>query len=154
MLKCALIAVAAIVFPIALLSQTAENNEFVGTWKLNVAKSKFHPGPALQSETITIPSGQGKVEVHEVSADGKNVDWSYPVPLTQGTATPIDGMEGATVTETSVGDRTIEHTWKLPDVTETGHGMLSKNGKTMTYTLKGTNNEGKPVHNSLIFEKQ
>ena len=33
----------------------------VGTWKLNVAKSKYNPGPAPQSQTLTIePSGKGE----------------------------------------------------------------------------------------------
>ncbi len=35
-----------------------------------------------------------------------------------------------------------------------GKGVLSKDGKKMTYTLTGTNEEGKPIHNVLIFEKQ
>lgn len=154
MLKSVLIAIAAIVFPIALLSQSAQNNDFAGTWKLNVEQSKYHPGPGPQSETVTIPSGQGKVEVHEVGPDGATVDWSYPVPLTEGAATPIDGMEGATITERSSGARTVEHTWKLPTFTGTGHGVVSKDGKTMTYTMRGTDSQGKTVHNVLVFEKQ
>lgn len=154
MLKPAMIAAAAIIFSIALLGQTAPNNDFAGTWKLNVAKSKFHPGPQPKGETVTIPAGQGKVEVHEVNGEGKETDWSYSVPLAEGTATAIDGLDGATVTEKYSGDRTVDHTWKFPDATETGHGVLSKDGKIMTYTLKGTDSHGKPIHNVLVFEKQ
>jgi len=32
--------------------------------------------------------------------------------------------------------------------------VVSKNGKTMTYTLTGTDPDGKTVHNAEIFEKQ
>jgi hypothetical protein len=35
-------------------AQTAQNDRFVGTWKLNVAKSKFSPGPPPKSATVTI----------------------------------------------------------------------------------------------------
>ncbi len=32
----------------------------IGTWKLNVTKSKYSPGPAPQSLTVKVePSGQG-----------------------------------------------------------------------------------------------
>src|SRR5207302_7759405 len=51
----------------------------VGTWKLNVAKSKFDPGPAPQSQTLKIePSGKGeKVTSEVVSADGKRTTSTY-----------------------------------------------------------------------------
>jgi hypothetical protein len=32
--------------------------------------------------------------------------------------------------------------------------VISKNGKTMKYTMSGTNAEGQQVHNVYIFEKQ
>ncbi len=32
----------------------AQDNPFVGTWKLNLAKSKFEPGPAPKSQTRTV----------------------------------------------------------------------------------------------------
>ena len=31
----------------------AQSDPFVGTWKLNLAKSKFNPGPAPKSQTRT-----------------------------------------------------------------------------------------------------
>ena len=31
----------------------AQRDAFVGTWRLNTAKSKFNPGPAPRSETRT-----------------------------------------------------------------------------------------------------
>jgi hypothetical protein len=152
--KLTLIAALALVFPIALLPQAAHINSFAGTWKLNTAKSKFNPGPALKSETVTIPAAAGKVEVHEVAADGKEANWSYASPLSEGTAVPIEGIEGATVAEKSTGERTIDHTWKFPAFTGTGHGVLIKNDKVMVYTMAGTDDKGKPVHNMLIFERQ
>ena len=45
----------------------------VGTWKLNVAKSTFSPGPAPKSQTRTyVESAQGlTVTVKTTAADGK-----------------------------------------------------------------------------------
>ena len=130
--------------------QAAQTDRFVGTWKLNVAKSKFNPGPPAKGETVTI--AQDKVSVEEVTADGKTENWSY-TPSPGATAT-ITGMENSSVMEKKVNDHTMEHTWKMGNATMQGRGVLSKNGKKMTYTLTGTNQEGKPLHNVLIFEKQ
>jgi hypothetical protein len=43
----------------------AQENPFLGTWKLNVAKSKFNPGPAPKSLTRTI------------TADGSGTKYSF-----------------------------------------------------------------------------
>ena len=154
MLKRNICAAVALALPIGVVCQTTQTNSFAGIWKLNVAKSKFNPGPAPKSETVTIPADTGKVEVHEVSADDKDIRWSYPVPLTPGATVPVDGIDGATVSGKNTGDHVSDQTWKFPDFTGTGHGVLSNDGKVIRYTLTGTNPEGKPVHNVLIYEKQ
>jgi hypothetical protein len=132
------------------LAAQADQNPFVGTWKLNVAKSKFSPGPAPKSETVTIAPDK-KVSVEAVDADDKAINWSY-TPA-EDTAVPIEGMENSTVLEKTSGN-TVDHTWKLGKGNETGHGVVSKDGKTMKYTLTGTDGQDQPVHNVYIFEKQ
>jgi hypothetical protein len=150
MRKCVVLLVLAVFATAA--GAAAADDAFVGTWKLNVEKSKFTPGPAPKSETVTIEPG-GKVSVEEVMADGRTMSWGYTA--TADTPAAITGMENSTVVEKRVGDRVVEHTWKLGDMSNmTGRGLLSKNGKSMTYTLKGTNGKGEAVHNVEIFEKQ
>jgi hypothetical protein len=56
--------------------------------------------------------------------------------------------------EKRIDERHVEHTWKVGSGTQTGKSVLSKNGRTMTYTLTGTNPDGKTVHSVEIFEKQ
>ena len=145
------ISVVAAVFASAVLvaAQTGQNDPFVGTWKLNVAKSKFKPGPAPKSETVTITPD--KVSVESVGADGNTVNWSYM--QSGGTAAKIDGMENSTVVEKRSGN-TVDHTWNMNGNTETGHGVVSKNGKTLKYTMTGTNGQGQKVHNVMIFDKE
>jgi len=131
------------------LALVAADNPFVGTWKLNVAKSKFDPGPPLQSQTVTI-GADNKVEVSGVDDKGQTINWSYTA--TPGTAT-ITGMPDASVVETREGN-TVDHTWKIGKGTQKGHGVISKDGKTMIYTLKGTNGDGKKVNDTSVYEKQ
>ncbi len=135
---------------IVLLAQTDQNGPFIGTWKLNVAKSKFNPGPAPKNETVTI-APDGKVSVEEVSGDDKPTNWSF-TPAGD-TAVPIEGMENSTVLA-KVSGNIVGHTWKVGNGNETGHGVVSKDGKTMKYTLTGTDAQGQKVHNVMIFEKE
>jgi hypothetical protein len=135
---------------VVLAAQADQNSPFTGTWKLNVAKSKINPGPAPKSETVTIAPDR-KVSVETVTADGNTTTWSYNP--SENTAVPIEGMENSTVMEKLSGN-TVDHTWKMGNGTETGHGVVSKNGKTMKYTLTGTNSQGQKVNSVYIFEKQ
>lgn len=131
------------------LALVAADNPFVGTWKLNVAKSKFSPGPPPQSETVTIDA-DNKVEVSGMDDKGQATNWSYTA--TPGAAT-ITGLPDASVIETREGN-TVDHTWKFGKATQKGHGVISKDGKTMIYTLQGTDADGKKVSNRSFFEKQ
>jgi hypothetical protein len=142
----------AVALAVAVMPVLAAEDAFVGTWKLNTAKSKFSPGPGPKSSTVTIEPG-GKVSVQSVNAGGEDVNWSYTA-VPDGEAA-ITGMEGGTVVEKRVDDRTIEHVWKFGAHGQmNGRGVLSKNRKTMTYTLEGTNGQGETVHNVEIYEKQ
>jgi hypothetical protein len=57
----------------------AQTNPFLGTWKLDVAKSYFAPGPALKSLTRTIVAdGSGATYTFEgVAAEGKSISYSF-----------------------------------------------------------------------------
>jgi hypothetical protein len=131
------------------LALVAADNPFVGIWKLNVAKSKFNPGPPLQSQTVVI-GADNKVEISGTDSTGQTVNWSYT--FAPGTAT-ITGIPDASVKETRKGN-TLNHTWKFGKATQKGRGVISKDGKTMTYTLHGTDGDGKKVHDRSLYEKQ
>jgi len=67
----------------------------LGTWKLNIEKSRFDPGPAFKSETRTYqaqPMGI-KVTIKTIDADGKPVVSEYPVNY-DGTFYPVEGTGG------------------------------------------------------------
>jgi hypothetical protein len=67
-------------------------SELVGTWKLNVEKSKFNPGPAPKSSVLTYEAvGEGvKVTNDGINAQG-NPTKSVFGPLTNdGKPSPVD----------------------------------------------------------------
>lgn len=135
-------------------ASSSSNDLFAGTWKLNVAKSHFTPGPAPTSETLTIASD--RVSVHSVTntPNGeRTADWSY-TPGPEGQPAQITGMPNCTIASKRVNKRTIEHTWDFNGQTLHGRGVVSKNGKTMRYTLTGKTSGGQAVHNVEIFERQ
>ena len=56
----------------------------LGTWELNVAKSKYNPGPAPKSQTRiyeALPEGM-KVTIKTVNADGQSTVVEHPANFT------------------------------------------------------------------------
>lgn len=52
---------------------------FIGVWKLNPSKSKFIPGPAPRSLTVTWAADAGGVKVSSagIRADGRTIEEAY-----------------------------------------------------------------------------
>jgi hypothetical protein len=62
----------------------------MGTWKLNVAKSKYNPGPAPQSVTMKVePAGQGE------KATTEGVNTAGAATKTEYTATSLSGKSSS-----------------------------------------------------------
>ena len=139
----------------ALSAQAAD--PLVGTWKLNVAKSTYSPGPAPKSLTAKIEAA-GKGE--KVTADGVRGD-DTPIQVVytaqyDGKDHPITGSPMAdTVSLKRLDANTTERTdKKAGKVVQTLTRKLSSDGKTMTVTIKGTDAEGRPINNLAVLEKQ
>jgi hypothetical protein len=66
----------------------------------------------------------------------------------------VGAGENSTLVEKRIDGRHVIDTWKFGSTTLTGKSAVSKDGKTMTYTLTGTGSDGKPVHEVQIWEKQ
>jgi hypothetical protein len=129
----------------------------IGTWKLNVAKSKYSPGPPPQSLTVRVESsGKGeKVTAEFVNADGTRTTTEYTANF-DGKDYPITGSRIAnTVSLKRVDARTTVRTDKKDGkVAQTLRRVVSRDGKTMTVTVKGKNAQGQAVNNVVVFEKQ
>src|SRR5258706_14398659 len=129
----------------------------VGTWKLNVAKSKYSPGPPPQSQTLKVEaSGKGeKVTSEVVNADGTNTTTQYTANF-DGKDSPLTGSPIADMVSLKrIDARTTERTDKTRGtVAQTIKRVVSADGKTMNVTVKGKNAQGQEVSNIVVFEKQ
>lgn len=124
---------------------------FAGTWKFNPAKSQF-PGPAPQADGFTMEP-DGRITIQETSADGKSSSWTYKPEA--GKAVPVEGRgPNVTVLVKRVNARRIEHTWNFDGRSAKSFSTLSKDGKTQTFHIEGTNKDGKPFQETVVFEKQ
>lgn len=138
----------------------AQSNPVIGSWKLNIAKTKFSPGPAPQSVTLTYETqGNGvKVSSEGTAADGSRTAWSYTADY-DGKDNPVSGTGvpgGAdTIALKRIHPNTTEATFKKAGkVVRTGRLVVSKDGKVLTITGKGTDANGQPQSYVLVFDKQ
>jgi hypothetical protein len=129
----------------------------IGTWKLNVAKSTYNPGPAPKSATMAYEaSGDGvKRTGQTVAADGQTTSFSYTAQY-DGKDYPISNNPNAdTIALKRINEYTSEATLKKGGkMTTTARRVVSKDGKTLTLTLKGTNAQGQAVNNVSVYERQ
>jgi formylglycine-generating enzyme required for sulfatase activity len=135
----------------------AQTNPFVGAWVLNVAKSKFTPGPAPKSQTaIYEVVGAGlRVSATGVDAQGKPINTQYTANF-DGKDYPVTGnADYDAIVLKRVDAHSMEFTRKRASkVVQTGTNVVSKDGKTRTITVDGTNAQGQTVHNVSVYDKK
>ena len=133
-------------------------NPLVGTWKLNVAKSKYNSAAAPKSLTRTVETQGDKMKYtfDGVTADGSPITYAFTVSY-DGKDYPItgSGVPGGADTiaikqlDPSSYDSTLK---KAGQLVLTTTARISKDGKTTTLTQASAAGTG-PT-NTLIFEKQ
>ena len=158
MRKTLLVAALATCCAVVFSSQVAfAADNWLGTWKLNVAKSKYSPGPAPQGRTVKIETA---AEGITLTSDGTNGDGT----ATHGTYT--SKFDGAQVewtgnpaadksTAKRVDDNNFVNTW-MKDGKATIHSKatVSKDGKTLTISQMGVNEKGQKVKNVEVYDRQ
>ena len=129
----------------------------VGTWTLNLAKSKFNPGPAPKAQTRTYtatPDGLDMV------VTGTNADGSA---MSQKSSYKYDGKDYAitgsadfdTLAVTRVDDFTAKSVQKKggKEVGTTTR-TVSKDGKVLTLTSKGHSASGGTYDNVMVYDRK
>ncbi len=151
------------VFAITLLALAAagpvlaQSDPFTGTWKLDVAKSKYDPGPAPQSQ-MRMWGTDGKVSIEGINAAGKPAKYGYTL-LGDGKDYPTMGAipNGAqTVSTKKISPNKIEANFTRDGKhAETATFSVSKDGKVLNILAKGTSPaDGKAFTNMTVWEKQ
>ena len=132
----------------------------VGTWKVNVAKSKYTPGPIpVKSLTSVREAAPGGVKVTSTGerADGTAINGSYTAKY-DGSATAVTGTgvpyDSISIKQVNANTFTYEAKQTNGKYHTTGRTVISSDGKTMTTRAKGTDPNGAALTMTLVYEKQ
>jgi hypothetical protein len=136
----------------------AQSDPFLGTWQLNLSKSKFSPGPPQRSATANI------------QADGQNLKATFTGTGANGNpfnvviAYVFDGMPHSPTDPSPTFDATaytrvdaytlIRSVTKAAKLVGIQSIMVSSDGKTLRYTGIGTDANGRPINNIAVYDKQ
>jgi hypothetical protein len=132
----------------------------IGTWKLNLAKSKYTPAPMpLKSYTAVREAAPGgvKVTITGERADGSPVNANYTAKF-DGSPAAVNGtgMPYDTISIKQIDANSVTYEAKLANSKyhTSGRTVVSSDGKTMTTTAKGTSADGKAIALSFVYEKK
>ena len=120
----------------------------IGSWELNIAKSKFTTGPVLKSQSRTYSQSGDSIAVviKSVGSDGKEMTMQTTYKL-DGKDYPVTGAPGwDTISGKQVDSNTAEFTVKkggkvIGKISRT----VSKDGKTLTSRQNTTTAKGELV---------
>jgi hypothetical protein len=140
------------------LAADAAPNPGLGTWAMNVAKSKFEGTPAVKSYTITnTDAGDGKTHTlaQLVYGDGTKDQVEYTAAA-DGKPVPVTGYPNAdSVVVTKTGPRSLHLSLrKGGKEVEWGKLTVSKDGKTMHGTEGGTDEQGAKYQWTEVFDRK
>ena len=124
-----------------------QNQVFAGTWRVDVAKSRYQPAPGPKSEILRFePVGDG----FKVSLDGVNQQGPYHSEATgkfDGVDVPVVATPARQVRFTYAFRRIDGHTWEIV-IKANGerrilvHNVVSDDGKTHEGRLDGRDQPG------------
>ena len=150
----ALVAISVLALSVVTFAQDSN----IGTWKLNVAKSRFSPGPAPKSQTLNYEAWGTdgvKFTADGVGADGKPTRWEFQAKY-DGKDNPFTGNPDAdAIAFKRIDANTIEAITKMKGkVTGNTKVVVSADGKTRTLTQTGKNARGQDVSNLVVYDKR
>lgn len=135
----------------------AQSDLRIGTWSLNVVKSKYTPGPSPSSETRTYTAQGGALQVTIESIDpkGNRASLRYTAG-DDGKDYPMTGLSFANaVSMKRIDPRNFEvDTKKDGKIIGTTLGEISQDGKTLTLTSKMANPAGGTITNIATYDKR
>jgi hypothetical protein len=142
---------------IAQSSFARQSDPWLGTWQLNLTKSKYSPGPPPKSVTFDI---QAEGQSHKLTAVGINAQgnptsivftWIYdgvPHP-----ATDNPNYDARAVTRVDAYTHVMSFT-KAGKLVRVETNVVSRDGKTATATISGVDANGRQINNIQVYDKQ
>jgi hypothetical protein len=132
-------------------------NPEVTTWKLNVAKSTFTPGPGWRSQMRTYRRTADGVAVEwwGIGGEGEPMRVSFTVPYDGSDAPMVGSANYDTLNSVKIDALTVKSEEKRAGkVVGIAIRKLSPDGKVMTITDEGTNRKGEKFSQVLVFDLQ
>jgi hypothetical protein len=130
---------------------------FVGTWKMNPAKTKYKVGTAPKEQTVTITEAGSdlNVKVAGTAADGGKISVNYTVPSSGGAGKMVEpsSYDGISAKRMGANERVMSY-MKGGKVVYTAHSKLSTDGNSLSVSAKGVNPSGQTVDANVVYDKQ
>ena len=132
----------------------------IGTWKVNMDKSKYTPAPwpvkHLTAVREVAPGGV-KVTTTGEQTDGTAINGSYTAKF-DGSPATVEGQgipyDSISVKQVNANTFTYAAKNSKTKYRASGRTVISNGGKTMTTRARGTNADGKPMTLLLVYDKQ
>ena len=129
----------------------------VGTWKMNVANSKFQSATQAPKEQIVekreLDSGQFELAITGINADGSPISAKMTHPQQGGMVS--GSPEGVMVVLTLVAPgETLTTFLQNGKQVQLHRNIVSKDGKTMRQIIKGTDDQGRPYEETIVYDRQ
>jgi hypothetical protein len=141
-------------------AQTQSKDPWIGTWKTNLEKSTYSPGPKpTTATTITVESAAGggmKTTFDGTTSEGKPFHTEV-VGAFDGKDNPVKGAQfpNTSAAYKRIDSRTFESMTKIDGKpTTTSRIVISADGKTLTATTTGKTVKGETVNNVVVADKQ
>jgi hypothetical protein len=137
----------------------AQGDPHVGTWQLNLEKSTFDPGPPPKKQTLWY-----KAEAGQLTALLQGIDAAgLPInPDSSNLAIYLDGKDHPTPQAgydssnwTSINsNKYVVHRKKAGKIVQTATNVVSADGKVLTITTTGVDQNGRQVNSVRVYDKQ
>jgi hypothetical protein len=142
-------------------SLRAADDPHLGTWKLNIAQSKFSPSyPAPKEATFVFRAAGDQIEwvLTGTGASGSPISSEGSYPREGGVVkwvVPPPGLADTTIITTVITPYELCETFlKDGKQQQVDHIVIDKDGRTTHETIKGKDLQGRPFEVLLVFDKQ
>jgi hypothetical protein len=144
---------------VSAVARAQSADPWMGTWKVNLAKSTFSPGPkptVAGTVKMELASGAMKSTLDGVNAQGQPTH-TETVSKFDSTDVPVKGAAAPNSTSAfkRIDGRTFQVVGKVDGkMTVTTRVAISADGKTATATQSGKNAQGQSVNNTIVLDRQ
>jgi len=129
---------------------------FVGTWKLDTAKTKYTAGDPAKDVTLVVEEQGDNLQVTATgtNADGSPLSVKYTVPVKGGAGQVQEGPYDA-ISSKLISANVRENTYsKGGKEVAVRRSVVSKDGKWLRTNVKGMNLTGQTVAGTDVYQKQ